>query len=207
MRRWAIRRSEYNLGMRVFLAGATGVLGRRLLPLLVENGHEVHGLTRSTDKAAFVEDLGGTPVVCDAFDRAGIVEAVTRIAPNVILHQLTDLPDSEADLPARRAANARIRIEGTANLIAAALAADRPALLAQSVAWTMADEVGARGVATLEASVLEYGGVVLRYGQFYGPWTYWETEIPVEPRVHLDRAAELTVAALGAPSGIITLTD
>jgi uncharacterized protein YbjT (DUF2867 family) len=207
MRRWVIRRSEYNLGMRVFLAGATGVLGRRLLPLLVEDGHEVHGLTRSTDKAAFVEDLGGTPVVCDAFDRAGIVEAVTRIAPNVILHQLTDLPDSAADLPARRAANARIRIEGTANLIAAALAADRPALLAQSVAWTMADEVGARGVATLEASVLEYGGVVLRYGQFYGPWTYWETEIPVEPRVHLDRAAELTVAALGAPSGIITLTD
>jgi nucleoside-diphosphate-sugar epimerase len=207
MRRRAIRLSEYNLGMRVFLAGATGVLGRRLLPLLVEKGHEVHGLTRSTDKAALVEELGGIPVVCDAFDRAGIVEAVTRIAPDVILHELTDLPDSAADLPARRAANARIRIEGTANLIAAARAAGRPALLAQSVAWTMSDEVGARGVATLEAGILEYGGVVLRYGQFYGPGTYWETEIPAEPRVHLDRAADLTVAALGAPSGIITLTD
>lgn len=193
--------------MRVFLAGATGVLGRRILPLLVEQGHEVHGLTRSADRAPLIEERGGIAVVCDAFDRPELVRAVGLAAPEVVLHELTDLPDSTADLPARRAANARIRIEGTGNLLAAARAAGRPWLLAQSVAWTMPDEVGAHGVATLEDGVLEYGGVVLRYGQLYGPGTYYEADPPGQPRVHVDRAAELTVAALGAPSGIITVTD
>ena len=103
--------------------------------------------------------------------------------------------------------NARIRTEGTRNLIEAARRSGSPKILAQSVAWQLPDGPDARAVAELERSVLAEGGVVLRYGQFYGPGTYNEQQQPKEPRVHIDRAAERTVEALGEPTGVVIIVD
>ena len=122
--------------MKVFLAGATGVLGVRLVPLLVEAGHDVVGMTRSPAKADLLTELGATPVVCDVYDTTALTAAVVDVAPEVVVHQLTDLPDRPEDLgPEVFAANARIRVEGTDNLLAAARAASASHFVAQSIAW------------------------------------------------------------------------
>lgn len=192
--------------MRIFLAGATGVIGRRLVPLLVDAGHLVAGLTRTPAKAAGLVELGAEPVVCDAFDADGLREAVVAFKPDVVLHQLTDLPDDVARLPEVRQANARIRREGTRNLLAAASAAGASRILAQSVAWQIPGD-GGLAAQFLERSVLDAGGTVLRYGTFYGPGTYYPDAPPPEPRVHIDEAARRTVAALDAPRGILVITD
>ncbi|MGS2810780.1 NAD-dependent epimerase/dehydratase family protein [Nocardia sp. MW-W600-9] len=120
--------------MRIFLAGATGVIGARLLPLLIGAGHEVAGLTRSPGKAAAIRTTGAHPIVRDVYDAPGLAAAVTDFAPDLGMHQLTDLPDDVADLATSGEANARIRTEGTANLLAAA-AAGAERFLAQSIAW------------------------------------------------------------------------
>jgi hypothetical protein len=93
------------------------------------------------------------------------------------------------------------------NVIEAARRSGSPKILAQSVAWQLPDGPDARAVAELERSVLAEGGVVLRYGQFYGPGTYNEQRLPEEPRVHIDRAAERTVEELGAPTGVVVIVD
>jgi len=80
--------------MRIFLAGATGAIGRRLVPLLVADGHAVTGTTRSRDKVALVEALGAKPAIVDAFDRAAVIDAVGDARPDVVIHQLTDLPQA-----------------------------------------------------------------------------------------------------------------
>ncbi|MRH28402.1 NAD-dependent epimerase/dehydratase family protein [Microbacterium sp. SYP-A9085] len=193
--------------MRVFLAGASGVIGSRLIPLLLIDGHTVAGLTRTEAKAAWLAELGAEPVVCDVYDTDALTDAVVRFEPGVVIHELTDLPDDPAKIAAFRERHTRIRIEGTHNLIAAARAASTPRLLAQSVAWPMPDGPGQAAVAELERSVLAYGGVVLRYGQFYGPGTFHPTTPPGKPQVHIQRAAEETAAALHEPSGILVITD
>ncbi|WP_326565790.1 NAD-dependent epimerase/dehydratase family protein [Amycolatopsis rhabdoformis] len=191
--------------MKVFLAGATGVLGQRLIPRLIEAGHEVGAMTRSGAKVQSLVDLGAVAILCDVFDRDGLVKAVSDFKPDVVLNELTDLPDDFSKIGEHADRNARIRTEGNHNLIEAARAAGATKILAQSVAWPL-DGPDGLAVKDLEESVLAEGGVVLSYGQFYGPGTYNETA-PAEPRVHLDRAAELTVAALDAPSGVVTIVD
>jgi hypothetical protein len=109
--------------MRVFVAGATGVIGVRLLPLLCGGGHQVCGMTRSPWKADAIRALGAEPVVCGAFDASALEAAVVSFRPDVVVHQLTDLPDDAASIPQYADANARIRREGTRNLLAAAGAA------------------------------------------------------------------------------------
>ncbi len=193
--------------MKVFLAGATGVLGQRLVPLLVAAGHEVGAMTRSAAKVEPLAHLGAVAILCDVFDRDELVQAVRDFKPDVILNELTDLPDDVTKIGDHAERNARIRTEGNHNLIEAARRGGAPKILAQSVAWPLPDGPDARAVADLESSVLAEGGVVLSYGQFYGPGTYHEGEKPAEPRVHLDRAAELTVEALDAPSGVVTIVD
>jgi nucleoside-diphosphate-sugar epimerase len=193
--------------MRIFLAGATGVIGVHLVPRLVVAGHTVAGMTRSPDKAEQLRSLGAEPVVCEVFDRDGVREAVSAFGPEIILDELTDLPDDQSQIAELVARNARIRREGTPNLLAAARAANVHRFLAQSVAWELPPGVGADAVRELERLVLEAGGVVLRYGQFYGPGTYFEQEPPPSPRVHIDDAAGRTVAALDAPSGVITIVE
>ncbi|MFE7719508.1 NAD-dependent epimerase/dehydratase family protein [Nocardia rhizosphaerihabitans] len=190
--------------MRIFLAGATGVIGTRLLPLLIGAGHEVAGLTRSPAKAAAIRATGAHPIVHDVYDAPGLAAAVTDFAPDLVMHQLTDLPDDVADLATSGEANARIRTEGTANLLAAAAGAKR--FLAQSIAWQPPAGRGAV-IAAHEAAVLDAGGVVVRYGQFYGPGTYYESTPPEHPRIHVDSAAACTIDLMDAPTGTVVVVD
>ena len=122
------------------------------------------------------------------------------------MHQLTDLPHDPARIDETAALNARIRREGTSNLLAAARAAGAPQFIAQSVAWQLSGEAAA-SIADHESLVLASDGVVLRYGRFYGPGTYYERKLPEHPRVHVDDAAHRTVAALGSEPGILTIAD
>src|SRR5947209_17129824 len=111
--------------MRIFLAGAAGVIGRRLTPLLVLMGHQVTGTTRSAEKAGQIEAMCGLPVVVDVFDAGALTKAVVAARPEIVVHQLTDLasaPGTPGYEPALER-NARLRIEGTRNLVAAAQAA------------------------------------------------------------------------------------
>jgi len=194
-------------GRRIYLAGASGVIGSRLVPLLVDAGYTVGAMTRSSEKAARLASLGAEPIVCDVFDRGALTTAVRSFSPDLVLHELTDLPDAVEDLPKAGLLNARIRVEGTRNLIDAMNGLDEPKIVAQSIAWTPDPGPGANAVTSLEQAVLAANGVVLRYGAFYGPGTYYEGELPAAPRVHIDTAAARTLEALDAPSGILTVVD
>jgi uncharacterized protein YbjT (DUF2867 family) len=194
--------------MRIYLAGASGIIGSRLVPLLVDAGHTVGAMTRSAEKADRLTSMGAQPIVCDVFDRAALTSAVRTFSPDVLLHELTDLPDALENLATEGSLlNARIRSEGTRNLLDALDGLTGTKVLAQSVAWTMPPGPEADAVASLEESVLAANGVVLRYGMFHGPGTYFENGLPPEPRVHIDTAAARTVEALGAASGILTIVD
>ena len=196
------------MSMRIYLAGASGVIGSRLVPLLVEAGHTVGAMTRSADKAGRLTSMGAQPIVCDVFDRPALTSAVRTFSPDVLLHELTDLPDALEDLSTERSfLNARIRSEGTRNLLDALDGSTGTKVVAQSVAWTLSPGPDADAVASLEESVLAANGVVLRYGMFHGPGTFYEKDLPPEPRVHIDTAAARTVEALGAASGILTIVD
>lgn len=190
-----------------FLAGASGVIGQRLIPRLVEEGHVVGGMTRSPGKTELLARLGAEPILCDVFDRDALVKAVRDFAPDVILNELTDLPDEVEKIDEHVELNARIRTEGNQNLIEAARQSGSPKILAQTVAWRLQAGPDADAVAELERSVLAEDGVVLSYGQFYGPGTYNEQQIPAEPRVQIDHAADRTVELLDAPSGVVVITD
>ena len=137
-----------------------------------------------------------------------LTAAVVNAAPDLLMHQLTDLPDNPDDLgPEVFAANARIRTEGTDNLLAAARAAGTSHVVAQSIAWSASNPAS---VEHLEHAVLDFGGVVLRYGQFHGPGTWSPTadDIPGDgPKVGVDHAAAATVAHLTSPTGVYVVTD
>jgi nucleoside-diphosphate-sugar epimerase len=191
--------------MRVFLAGASGVIGTRLVPLLVSAGHEVAGMTRSAENTDMLRSLGAQPVVCDVYDAPALTAAVTAFKPDLVMHQLTDLPDDVKRLALYMRRNNRIRREGTRNLIAAARAAGARRLLAQSLA---SRPPGAgRAVADHERMVLDFGGVVVRYGWFYGPGTFGGDRRPPKPRIHVDEAARRTVQLLEAPSGVVVIAE
>ena len=191
--------------MRVFLAGASGVLGVRLVPLLVVEQHVVAGMTRSPGKVEALRTLGAEPVLCDVYDAAALEDAVIAFRPDLVMHQLTGLPDDEASLVSAGDANARMRREGTGNLLGAARAAGASRILAQSVAWELTGS-GRAAKGELERTVLAVGGVVLRYGRFYGPGTY-HAEPPEPPRIQIDDAARRTAALLDAPSGIVEVVE
>jgi len=195
----------------IFLAGATGAIGKRLVPLLVARGYKVFGTTRFADKSALLREMGAQPVVVDVFDATSLARAVAAAKPRLVIHQLTDLPPGLD--PARMAdaagRNARIRIEGTKNLIAAAIAAGARRLIAQSIAW-QPQGVSAEGVASLEQQTLNsppLEGIVLRYGRLYGPGT-GRDDAPAELPCHVDVAAQATVTAIekGKP-GVIEIRD
>src|SRR5215218_6017290 len=124
---------------RVFLAGASGLIGVRLVPLLVGAGHAVAGLTRTAAKAERLAALGAEPVVADALDRTSLERVARAFSPDLVMHQLTDLPDKQAELAARGPAHARLVREGTRNLLAAAGSAR---VVAQSIAWQAPGETG-----------------------------------------------------------------
>lgn len=192
--------------MRIFVAGATGVIGRQLVPLLIKVGHRVAGMTRSPAHVDLLAEAGAEPVVCDVYDRDALVEAVVRFAPQAIIHQLTDLPDDAGEIADFAERNLRIRTEGTANLLAAAETAGVDKILVQSIAWQLPAERGA-AMERFERSVLDAGGVIVRYGQLYGPGTFYEGEPPDPPRISVVDAAMRTVSLLTAASGVVELTD
>ncbi len=218
--------------MRIFLAGATGAIGRRLTPLLVAAGHNVTGTTRSAEKAEALKKQGVQTVIIDVFERRALCDAIVAARPEVVIHQLTDLP--QVFDPARRGdmlvRNARLRIEGTANLVAAAQAAGARRLISQSIAFIYADgpephaendplapadgddlnALTSRGVRSLEDATLKtpgVDGIVLRYGRLYGPGT-WNTPNARAP-LHVDAAAQAALLAVtrGTPSIYNTAED
>jgi nucleoside-diphosphate-sugar epimerase len=192
--------------MRIFLAGASGVIGVRLLPLLANSGHAVAGMTRSPGKASELEALGAEAVVCDVYDAQALRAAVVQFEPDAVMHQLTDLPDDASKIPEFGERNDRIRREGTENLLAAAAAAKVERFYAQSIAWELPGERGAANRA-FERTVLDAGGVVIRYGQLYGPGTYYETGPPPPPRIEVDEAARRTMPVLDSNSGVVELVE
>jgi nucleoside-diphosphate-sugar epimerase len=182
--------------MRIFVAGATGAIGRRLVPMLLDAGHDVTGMTRSPARAAELRDLGACAVVADALDRDAVIANVRGARPEVVVHQLTAIGELDIRDPDRSfAATNRLRTEGTDNLLAAAREAGARRFVAQSYAgWPFAREgepvkaedapldphppAGLRAthaaIRHLEESVLRADGlegIVLRYGGFYGPGT------------------------------------
>lgn len=186
--------------MRVFVAGASGAVGRPLVRQLVAAGHEVTGMTRREERAAEVRATGADCVVCDVFEPKALAQAVAAAAPEVVVHELTSLPP---DLDPRKKgvyeANNRIRTEGTRNLIAAAGAAGARRVVAQSIAFVyaptggwvkseedpvmtgVAGEFGSAMDATMDLERQVVGaegmdGLVLRYGFFYGPGTSYASE-------------------------------
>lgn len=197
--------------MKVFLAGATGVVGRRLTVLLRRAGHEVAGTTRSEAKAAALRAIGAVPVLVDAYDADKLKLAVYAVQPDVIIHQLTDLPQAidPKTLPSALEANARLRILGTRNLVDAALTNSVPRVIAQSIAFAYAPgqslltedhpiDPAQAGVIALERAVLQtpgMDGLVLRYGRFYGPGT-WTAEPNGAAPLHVDAAAQAALLAL-----------
>ncbi|HUP76094.1 MAG TPA: NAD(P)H-binding protein [Acidimicrobiales bacterium] len=192
--------------MRVFLAGASGVIGIRLIPLLAADGRHVTAMTRSHSKADALRYLGADPIVCDVFDTTALCEAVIAAGPDVIMSQITDLPDELDRFGEFGAANARIHREGTQNLLAAAHAAGVARFIARSVAWAIPGDGGA-AVEDMERAVLSTGGTVIRYGQIYGDGTYHEAPPALGPIVHVDTAARRTLVALATNVALLTVVD
>src|SRR5262245_39053220 len=192
--------------MRIFLAGATGVIGIRLLRLMLAEGHAVAAMTRTKEKTKGLNAEGVTPVWCDVFDQRSLTAAVRDFKPDIIVHQVTDLPDEIEKLADFLPGNDRVRSEGTRNLLAAAQAVKASGFVAQSIAWRSGPGTGPV-LDAHENGVIAAGGIVLRYGLFYGPGTFFENDLPPAPRIHVDDAARRTMPFLAGPRGIFTITD
>ncbi len=183
--------------MRVFVAGATGAIGRRLIPVLVRGGHSVVAMTRSAAKTDAIRAAGAVPAVADALDKGAVMAVVRRAEPQVVVHELTAIPPrfNVRGFDREFALTNRLRTEGTDHLVTAARAVGARRFVAQSFAgWPYARDSGLvkteedpldshppaalrrslEAIRHLEATVLEtegLEGLVLRYGAFYGPGT------------------------------------
>jgi nucleoside-diphosphate-sugar epimerase len=236
--------------VKVFLAGASGVIGRRLVPMLVEAGHQVVGTTRSPEKADQLRAAGAEPAVVDALDAEALAGAVRDATPEVVVNQLTNLPRRFNPRKPDYGDTARLRSEGTRTLAAAAREVGARRLISQSICFLYASEGDAikdeeapllepttgtafdgaiRATVELEqvtTGTPELEGVVLRYGWFYGPGTYYARDgafgedVPkrrfpivgdaggITSFVHVDDAAGATVVALDhGPPGIYNICD
>lgn len=209
--------------MKVFIAGASGAIGRRLVPALVTKGHEVVGTTRTPAKSERLRQLGAEPVVMDALDEVAVKDAVVATAPDVIVHELSAIPDAIdlRKLDRQFAQTNRLRTEGTDHLIEAARAAGVGRFVAQSfAAWAYARNGGPVKVETdpvetdpppsvrrthagimhveralREANDLE--GIALRYGGFYGPGTSFGGGAPL-----LDMVRKRRLPIVGDGDGV-----
>jgi nucleoside-diphosphate-sugar epimerase len=236
--------------VKVFLAGGSGVIGRSLVPQLVAAGHRVAATTRSEAKAAILQSLGASPVVVDALDEPALHRAVVDFAPDVVMNQLTDLPQryNPRKLGPYYERTSRLRVESTRTLLAAAKNAGARRFIYQSIAFMYAtvgpavlseeaplaldapEPFGATVRATAEGERLALSargitGVALRYGQLYGPGTYFDRDgdfarqarqrmLPIVGGgggvfsfVHVDDAAGAAVAALNHGEGVYNIVD
>lgn len=222
--------------MRIFVAGATGVIGRYTVPLLLQAGHEVTGITRSEERAAELDRMGAGGRVVDIYDREKLIESVREARPEAVMNLLTDLATGNFS------GNSRIRIEGTRNLVDAAKAAGARRMIAESLAWIYAagdapateddpvafGEDSPRGENLEAVRILEEQSgelpecVILRYGALYGPATFYAADGGVAQRakagkleatdavtsfVHLQDSGSATAAAIGWPAGAYNIVD
>jgi nucleoside-diphosphate-sugar epimerase len=222
--------------MKIFLAGATGAIGRLLVPLLINAGHEVVGTTRRPIKTGDITALGARPIVVDALDRDAVFAALEAERPEVVIHMMTDLAGRDF------AANSRLRIEGTRNLVDASLAVGVERMIVESIAWIYVpgdvparedepidvDAPGSRGramaaVQSLEDAVAEMPvGITLRYGILYGPGTWYAGDGLTTEQIkrgeiaandaatsflHVADAAHAAFQALAWPAGAYNIVD
>lgn len=222
--------------MKIVVAGATGAVGKPLIPMLIEAGHEVTGLTRDPEKAVALKRQGAKAVILEIFDREAVFAVIREVRPDAVIHQLTSLAERNF------ADNSRIRIEGTRNLVDASLAAGVRRMVAQSISWAYAPGEGPareeepldldapeprsgtiRGVHALETAAADMPeAVILRYGLFYGAGTWYAAdgfmaeqvrrgELPatdgVSSFVHVEDAARAAMLALDWPSGAVNIVD
>ncbi len=236
--------------MKVFLAGGSGVIGRCLIPQLVAAGHQVAATTRSATKTPIIESLGAIPVVVDALDAPELIKAITDFRPEAVMNQLTDLPQryNPRKLGPFYERTNRLRVEATRTLLAAATEAGAQRFVYQSIAFMYAaagpavlpedaalalsapEPFGSAVRATAEGERLTLSadgvaGVVLRYGQLYGPGTYFDRDgdfarqarrwmLPIVGSgsgvfsfVHVDDAAGAAVVALEHGDGVYNIVD
>lgn len=222
--------------MRIFVAGATGAVGCFLLPKLVRAGHEVIGITQSESKRSIIENTGAKALIADVFDREAIRLALDESQPEVVIHQLTSLRSRNFS------DNTRIRREGTQNLVEAARSAGVKRIIAQSISWAYEPGEGLAtedvslhvvaeeprkstidGILALESTVMKIPQyVILRYGMFYGPGTWYEHNGYMAKQIHqrqvaategitsflhVEDAAEAALLALQWPSGPVNIVD
>lgn len=237
--------------MRVFVAGATGAIGRPIVKRLLGGGHAVTGMASSARSARLLDGLGAEAVVVDALDATALAAAVGRAKPEVVIDQLSSLPKryTREEMQASAERDRTLRLDGGANLLAAARASGARRLIVASGAYFLAPGPGladeetpmlrdappgvadsARVLATVESRLLaaaDIEGAIMRYGFFYGPtsWYWLDGDVAAQLRdraypilgdgsavwsfVHLDDAAEATVAAMerDRPPGIYNVVD
>lgn len=194
---------------RIFLAGATGVIGRNLLPLLSAEGYHITGTTRSPEKARELQAAGIDAVVVDMFDAGAVMSAVREAKPHVLIHQLTDLPKtySATAMEVARIRNARLREETAPTLMRAAREAGVQRVIVQSICFAYVpgalphretDPLIPPSVRLMEATVFatpNVEGIVLRYGQLWGPGT-WSNTPTNSPTLHVAAAAHAALLAI-----------
>jgi nucleoside-diphosphate-sugar epimerase len=236
--------------MKVFLAGGSGVIGRRLIPQLVAAGHQVAATTRSTAKAPMIQSLGAIPVVVDALDAPALSKALTEFRPDAVMNQLSDLPQryNPRQLRPYYERTSRLRVEATHTLLGAAQQAGARRFVYQSLAFmyvpagpaALAEDAqlalhapepfGSAVRATVDGERLALStggitGVALRYGQLYGPGTYFDRDgdfarqarrrmLPIVGSgggvfsfLHVDDAAGAAVVALERGDGAYNVVD
>jgi nucleoside-diphosphate-sugar epimerase len=213
--------------MKVFVAGATGALGKQLVPMLVERGHDVTGMTRTPSKEELIRSMGARPAVADAFDPEGVAQAVGQAEPDAVVHELTDLTGTFArNIDKSFATTNRLRTEGTDHLLAAAKAAGARRFVAQSFAGWPSKPVGGpvkseddplndnppnsvreslAAIRHVEDTVTHadgLDGLALRYGGFYGQGTSLAADPPGELT---EMIRKRRVPIIGDGSGIWSL--
>jgi nucleoside-diphosphate-sugar epimerase len=206
------------MSKKIFLAGATGAIGQVLSRLLVANGYRVYGTTRSKEKVSLLQEMEVEPVIINVFDGERLKNILADIQPEVVIHQLTDLPFAldAKEMTAALVRNARLRKVGTKNLVDAAVNAGCKRIIAQSISFIYDEGLTphveedallplthpvygetVEGVLNLERQIIESGidGIVLRYGLLYGPKTGFDS--PIAPAsVHVEAAAKAAELAV-----------
>ncbi len=208
-----------NNNKKVFVAGASGVIGRALCKMLISNGWSVYGTTRSENKVAMLKEIGVEPIVIDVYDEKKLEEVLIAIEPSIVIHQLTDLPAglNPDQMEEALVSNAKLREVGTRNLVNASIKAGIKLMIAQSIAfvyepgaWPHTEEspllnfedptygMTSKAVASLEDQVLNapFIGVVLRNGLLYGEGTGFDQAVDFVPPVHVEAATHAAFLAM-----------
>ncbi|PGK32798.1 dTDP-glucose 4,6-dehydratase [Bacillus anthracis] len=222
--------------MKIFVAGASGVIGRSLLPMLIKEGHTVFAMIRNESQVEEMKKVGAIPVIADIFNRQAVFSVLKVTTPDVVIHQLTSLSTWNFE------DNAKIRIEGTRNLVDAAKNVEVKRIIAQSISWayepgdsfatekdsldiaaSMPRKLTINGILKLEEAVSELPeAVILRYGTLYGPGTWYaenglianqvrNNEIiasdGISSFIHVEDAARAVMLSLHWPAGTVNIVD